>query len=404
MKRVAESFCSAATALAMFAGAGACGREKGPEAPSSEAPAAAEAGAEAGVVQLTEEKARALGVVLARAEMRSLETEIQTTGQVDFEQERVAHVTPPISGRVTRVQASLGARVARGEILATLDSVELGQARAEYLQARARTALAREVHDREAKLFADRISSQQELLTARAELLGAEAELQSASAKLRLYGLGEGEIAKLAESKESSALFSIRSPLAGKVVERHIAAGELVTPERDLFTVADLGHVWIWIDVYEKDLRRVHLEDGVRVKADAFPDESFSGTVSYLSDRVDPDSRTVRARLDVMNPDEKLRPGMFARVVVSDPHGGDGGVRPASLAVPESAALREGDSWIVFVAEGANRFRRVAVELGRKAGGYVEILRGLEAGQEVVVEGGFVLKSEAARDQLGEEE
>ena len=168
----------------------------------------------------------------------------------------------------------------------------------------------------------------------------------------------------------------------------------------DGLIVADLGQVWIWIDVYEQDLSKVHLEDDVEVAADAYPDELFHGKISYLSDQVDADSRTVRARIDAENRDHKLRPGMFTRVTLSDPHFEEHDMEP-SLVVPQAAVQRDGDRFLVFATLGEGRFESHVVTVGRTAGGFVEILSGLDAHATVVVEGAFLLKSEASKEEMG---
>lgn len=357
---------------------------------------------EEGLVELPPEAAERAGLRLAAAVERLLAPELVTTGAVDFDQERLAHVSPRIPGRVDRARAALGARVAAGEVLVEIDSIELGQAKAAFLRARARTELARESYQREEDLFADRISAEQEMLAARAAFQEAQAELRAAEETLHLYGLSQAQVDALHYDDPSASIYALKAPFAGKVVEMHVTRGELVTPRDNLLLLADLSRVWIWIDVYEQDLAGVHLGDGVEVRVEAYPAELFRGQVSYLADRVDSATRTVRARIDVANPEEKLRPGMFARVRLSDPHaaGGQGLGRP-TLAVPESALQRHGEGHVVFVPAGANRFRRREVETGREAGGWVEILSGLAAGEEVVVEGTFLLKSEAAGEQLG---
>jgi cobalt-zinc-cadmium efflux system membrane fusion protein len=190
----------------------------------------------------------------------------------------------------------------------------------------------------------------------------------------------------------------VRAPLAGRVVEKHVTIGELVTPEHNLFTVADMKHVWIWIDVYERDLGGVHIDDDVAVTVEAYPGATFGGKVTYVSDKVDPATRTVRARIDVENPERRLRPGMFARVRLSDPHSTS--TEPA-VAAPADAVLRDGDRFLVFVSLGGDRFERRAVVLGRKTSEFVEILSGVEAGDVIVVSGGFLLKSEASKDEMG---
>jgi cobalt-zinc-cadmium efflux system membrane fusion protein len=357
---------------------------------------------EEGVLELSPEAASRAKIRTELVVERVLEGKLETTGQVDFDQTRLAHVSPRISGRVHRVDAVLGQDVRAGQRLAEIDSVELGRAKAEYLQARAKEDLARKNFDRAQGLFADRITSEQEALEAEAELREASSALNTAEEILHLYGLSQEQAEALHYDARGASIYALRSPFSGTIVERHATLGELVTPERNLFTLADLSTVWIWIDVYQRDLGGVHLDDQVRARVDAFPDDVFTGEVSYLSARVDTDTRTVRARLEVANPEGKLRPGMFVEVELVDPHAPEGGgARSKSLVVPESAVMRDGDESIIFIAAGERRFERREVRLGRKAGGYVEIVGGLEPGSEVVVDGAFLLKSAVSKESLG---
>jgi cobalt-zinc-cadmium efflux system membrane fusion protein len=362
-----------------------------------------EEGHEEGLVELSSEKSAVAGIETTIASIEGLSAQLTTTGQVDFNQDRLAHVSPRIPGRVHEVKARLGQTVRQGEVLAILDSIELGRAKAQYLQAKAREQLARENFAREERLFADRISSQKEMLVARAAFIESEAELRSVEETLRLYGLLDEDIASVTYENPGRSLFSIRAPLAGKVIDKHVTIGELVTPEENLFNLANLDEVWVWIDVYERDLQQVHVDDEVEVRVAAYPELSFRGKVSYLSDRVDPDTRRARARIDVKNPDERLRPGMFAQVQLSDPHeGGGAAVKTPSLVIPESALQRDGDAAFVFVALGDQRYQRRVVQIGRRAGDLVEVLEGLEAGEAVASAGVFFLKSELSKDELGE--
>ena len=355
---------------------------------------------EEGIVELAPEMLERVTIRTATATLRALPAQLQTTGKVDFEQDRLAHVTPRIPGRVEEVRADLGVTIQKGDVLAVIDSIELGRAKSDFLQAKAQEDLARQNAEREEGLFAERISSEKEMLAARAAHPEAIARLRNAQETLRLYGLTEQRIEALSYEGGKTSLLPVRAPLSGRVVEKHVTVGELVTPERSMFTIADLGHVWIWIDVYEQDLRNVHLDDDVSVEVDAYPRERFEGKVSYLSDQVDVDTRTVRARIDVDNPDRKLRPGMFARVTLSDPHFEASDIEP-SLVVPAGAVQRDGSEFVVFVPLGDNRFERHEVTVGRRAGGFAEILSGLGPDDVVVVEGTFLLKSEASKEQMG---
>ncbi|MGD2114287.1 MAG: efflux RND transporter periplasmic adaptor subunit [Acidobacteriota bacterium] len=382
---------------------GACGGgERGTEMPE---PADAEraspgaSGDEHGtdVVELSPEELGAVEIVTGRAERRRLPARLATTGEVDYEQDRIAHVSPRIPGRIDRVPASLGDEVRRGQVLAVLDSVELGRAKAEFLAAKTREELALENYEREKGLHEDRISSEKEMLEARAAHLEAMATRETAEETLHLYGLSDQRVDALEPGSPGASLLEVRAPIGGRVVQKHATLGELARPSESLFTIADLGRVWIWIDVFERDLAAVHRGDEVEVRVESFPERTFEGEVTYLSPEVDPETRTVRARIDVPNPDGLLRPGMFADVRLTDPH--VAGVE--TLVVPQAALVRRGEERLVFEPLDGGRFVARAVETGRRVDGVVEVLSGLEPGDRVVTEGSFFLKSELARAELG---
>lgn len=358
-------------------------------------------GHEEGIVQLSPKAADRIEIRIARVEARALSGVLTTTGRVDFNQDRLAHVSPRVSGRVHRVQTTLGDEVQAAQTLAVIDSIELGRAKSAFLQAKVQLDLARQTLEREEQLFEDRITSEQSVAEARAAVGRARAAYQAARQELRLLGLSDRQIDKTSGSDPSAALFPLSSPIEGTVVEKHVSLGEVVSPERSLFAVADLSMVWIWIDIYERDLASVHLEDDVVVHVDAFPDRTFEGKVAYIRNQVDPDTRTARARIDVNNTDGHLRPGMFATVTVTDPHGPGGGKAPQTLVVPSGAVQRDGDEQVAFVPSGENRYERRELRLGRRVGASVEVLEGLSAGESVVVEGTFLLKSEAAKHRMG---
>jgi len=367
------------------------------------------AGRRDGVVVLSTEQLAQVELATVPVDERYLPAQLETTGEVGYEEDRIAHVGPRVPGRVHRVPVSLGDEVRRGQVLVILDSVELGKAKAAYLAARTREELARQTYDRERRLYEDRITSEREMLEARAAHLEAVSMRQSAQEALRLYGIPTETVERLAPGDQDASLLPVTAPIAGRVVEKHATLGELATPEDTLFTVGDLRRVWIWIDVYERDLARVHLGDRVDVVVDPYPDRVFSGEVSYLSPEVASETRTVRARIDAENPGQLLRPGMFAAVRLVDPHTEDGA---PSLVVPEGALIRDGiragragGEALVFVplandADGA-RFEARQVRVGRREGGLVEVVSGLAAGEVVVSEGTFVLRSELARGELG---
>jgi len=354
------------------------------------------------VVELSPEAVARAGIATASAELRPLPSSLATSGRVGYDERRLAHVSPRLSGRIQRVAAELGDAVAAGQILAWIDSIELGQAKAAYLRARARLEVVRRRHERVQELYAAQIYAENEALEAEAAAREAAADLVAAEESLHLFGLGHEDVAGLSYDDPKASLYALRAPFDGKVVAKEVALGELVTPERTLFTVADLSHVWVWIDLYEQSLRHVEKGAQAHISVDAFPGEVFQGRVSYLADEVAPESRTLRARADLENPDGRLRPGMFARVELSDPAEEDA---PPALVIPREAVQGQDGETVVFVAlpggGDARRFERRPVRLGRRSADLLEVLAGLDPGEKVVTEGAFLLKSAASEDELG---
>lgn len=357
---------------------------------------------EPGVVTLSAEAAARTQIRLAPVERRALPATVRTTARVAYDDGRVAHVSPRIAGRVRTVAAGLGQVVKAGEVLATIDAIELGQAKADYLSARSDEDLARKTLAREERLFKDKISSEQAVIEARAAHTKAGTARRAVTERLRLLGLDDFAIGKLRYGDPQAPIYPLLAPIDGQVVDRHLAVGEQVTPDETVFTVADPSHLWLWVDVFERDLARVHVGDRARVVTTAWPDRVFEGELSYIGAAVDPDTRAIRARIDLDNPDGALKPGMFAEVTISDPHAADGqSAREATVVAPAAALQRDGSGWIAFVADGERRYVRRVVEPGERGGEFVEIRRGLEPGEQVVVDGAFVLKSAAARETMG---
>lgn len=351
---------------------------------------------EQGVVELAPEAVERIGLATEPAARRELAGVRTTSGTLGFDEERLAHVASRVEGRLVRVPAVLGADVAGGEVLAVVDSVELGEAKAAYLGARARHEVARRRFERESDLHRDRISSEQEVLDAEAAFRVTAAELAASRERLALLGLSDGVIAGLAWEDGELSLAPVRAPFAGRIVSREATLGELVSPRDTLFTLADLSAVWLWIDLYERDLAHVEKGRRVEVRLDAWPDETFTGELAYVADRVDSESRTVRARVDLPNPRGRLKPGMFARVTLAST-----GAATEALAVPRVALQRDGERAIVFVRTAPGVFERREVEVGRVTERLVEIVAGVTPGEEVVTEGAFLLRSQSSADQLG---
>jgi cobalt-zinc-cadmium efflux system membrane fusion protein len=321
-------------------------------------------------------------------------TALSANGVITFDANRVSAVGSRVEGRVAAIHADLGSEVPAGTVLATIESSEIGEMRGDIERARVRRSVAQRNFEREERLFKQQISSQKEMLEAEGEFRTAEADLNSA--RIRLEAVG-------ADINGEGSSFGLRTPVAGVVVERNATPGQLTGPSTNLFTVADLRHVWITVDVYERDYSRIWQRAVATIRPTALPDDSFEGRVTYAGGVMDPTSRTFKVRVEVENPDHRLRPGMFASVVIATPSNVQG---PETLAVPEVAIQDLNGQAVVFVV-GAQpgRFLVRRVLPGKAVGaGLITVIQGLTRDDRIVTTGAFQLKSELLKSTFAGDE
>lgn len=350
---------------------------------------------ESGSVKMTAEVQKQNGVVVAAAKKQRLAGSISATGKVEANADRIAHVSPRISGKIVSVKASLGDSVAAGQSLATLDSVELGEALSRYHQSKTKLALFQSNMDRVKNLVEKKIAARKDILQAETDYKTAQTELHTDEERLTLYGVS---VADLKGDNHRKPHLPVRSPISGTITEKHAIVGELADPSKSLYTVADLSNVWVMVDINEKDLAKVRKGQGAIVTVGAFPDQKLRGRITYIADLVDEATRTVKARVEVANPGRKLKPEMFATVelaLAAD--------APPVLAVPEDALQDLDGKKVVFVAENDAEFTARQVQAGRLAGGLVEIVSGLKEGERYAVKGSFILKSEVKKGEVVDE-
>jgi len=337
-----------------------------------------------GVVTIDREMLRDLRLTTARAEARPAGEGVVVLGELKVDEDAYAEVGTPIVARVVRVHAAPGDVVREGQPLVELQSLELGKARAEHLTSRARAELARQALERKRTLVGERIAPARELEEAKAQAAAADADVRAARAALRALGV--------ADSEAGDATFTLRAPLAGTVLERAAARGQMTDPARPLFRIADVSRFWLTAHAFERDALRVKPGGTARVTFAALPGRDFSGTVARIGSQVDTSSRTISIRIDLPNPDGILRPGMSANAWV--PLGDDA---TSLVAVPAASLQRTAEGWSVFVPRDERTFEIRAVGRGRDLGGEVEIVSGLVPGETIVVEGSFLLKAEAEK-------
>lgn len=360
---------------------------------SDDAPPEAAADEHAGevVVRLDTTAIRLGGITVSEVESVTTSA-LAVTGSITFDADRVSHVGARSDGRIVAVRADLGTRVARGQALAMLESVEVGQIRAEEREAEALLEIAQENHAREQRLAGQGISSRKELLDAEAQLRRAEAALHSAEDRLKVLGASHDHGA--------GGEFTLVAPFAGVVVARDASLGEMATPADTLFTVADLSEVWIELDIFERDLARVRRGQTVAVMVTAYPDKSFPGRIVYVGDVLDPVKRTVRARVEIPNAVGALKPGMFATANIQVGGGGS----PLAVVPQDALQMVEGRRVVFVPGDAPGEFLAVPVEVGQTIdGGRVVILSGIAPGSRVVTAGAFALRSELSKGEIGED-
>lgn len=306
----------------------------------------------------------------------------------------LAEVTTLVRGRVVEVYADFGQDVNKGARLALLHSTDLGLAQAAYLKAAAQLHEATLAYERARDLHEHRAISLAELQRREAAMRTVRADMRETVHRLELLGVPAEEIQRLDREQTVRSDVPIRAPIAGRVIMRNLTRGEVVEVAQKIFTVADLSEVWVVGKVPEKDVQFIHHEQSVEVRATAYPGRVFPGTITYISDVLDPATRTMRLRVTVPNPKKLLKPEMFATVrVYSKPEA-------EAVMVPVAAVQRSGESSYVFVQLDGGRYEKRPVVLGPETDQVVAVLSGLHEGERIVTAGTFVLRSEFEKSQM----
>jgi cobalt-zinc-cadmium efflux system membrane fusion protein len=313
---------------------------------------------------------------------------VVTSGRVTFDDLKVAHVISPVTGRVIRIEAQPGQRVKKGDTLAVIESPDVGSAFSDVEKAHADFISAEKDFKRQKELFDVHAGSQRDLEAAQGNYSKAKAELQRASKKAQLLRAGGANL--------GGQNYTLRAPIGGEVIARNVNPGAEVQGQYtggsvvELFTIGELDTVWVMADVFEMDLGRVKQGTECLVKVVAYPSRVFQGAADWVSDTLDPSTRTAKVRCKIDNADRALKPEMYATAALSVD-------RQRSLALPRNAILHLGDQTMAFIElgkapDGRIRFERRPVSVNEELGGeYLPVVRGISAGERVVTAGAILL-------------
>ncbi|MGH9320121.1 MAG: efflux RND transporter periplasmic adaptor subunit [Vicinamibacteria bacterium] len=342
---------------------------------------------------LSEEAVERAGLEIATVTTRSLTTEIRVPGVVEPNAYRTVSVTSLVNGRVVAVPVELGERVGRGQTLATIFSPDLAESQTRYLSAKADFEYDHQVLKRTERLVEIGAASLQELEEVRAMHTRHEIEMEGARSRLILLGLEPEQVERLTSPDEVSATVSVPAPVAGVVLRRTADPGLVVDTSSELFTVSDLSTVWVVGAVYERDFLAVGLTSPATLTSPAYPGVEFQGHVDYIDPQVNEETRTAEVRVEVPNPDGRLRLGMYVDVRI------DGPEQPATVVAPREAVQLLGERSVVYLVSPTEegRFTEREVTLGRSTVDDVEVLEGLKPGDVVVTEGSFYVRAERER-------
>ncbi|MEQ1908116.1 MAG: efflux RND transporter periplasmic adaptor subunit [Vicinamibacterales bacterium] len=348
------------------------------------------------VVTLSQEAVERAGVTVATVATGTMSGGLRAPGVVEPNAYKQVVVTPVVSGRITRVAAELGQHVQRGQTLAQIFSPELAEAQTRYISARAELEAHEQELARTEKLVEIGAASRQELERIHAGHTARRADVESAASRLQLLGLSAAAIDALGPGKNQSATTNVPAPISGLVTERLANVGLNVDQAAKLFTVVDLSTVWVVANLYEKDFARVRVGSPATVTTNAYPDLVLQGRVSYIDSLVSADTRTAKVRIEVPNPRNELRLGMYAEALL-----GDGGSGPSTAVIPRSAVQNVGNRTVVYLVnpKEPGKFVEREVRLGAVTGDQVAVVSGVQPGDVVVSEGSFYVRAE--RERLG---
>jgi len=342
---------------------------------------------------LNEETIERAGVEIATVTRRSVATEVRVPGVVQPNAYRTVTVTPLVNGRVVTVPVVLGERVRSGQTLATVFSPDLAESQTRYLSMKAEFEYDHQVLQRTERLVAIGAASQQELEEVRALHTRHETEVEGARARLLLLGLDPEQVAELTSPEQISATVGVPAPVEGVVIRRVANPGLVVDASSELFTVSDLSTVWVVGALYERDFGAVAVGSPATLTTPAYPGVELRGLVGYVDPRVNEQTRTTEVRVEVPNPDGRLRLSMYVDLRIAGPEGAE------TILVAREAVQLLGDRSVVYLVDAneKGRFIEREVAFGRRIGEEMEVLEGLKPGDAVLAKGSFYVRAERER-------
>lgn len=321
-------------------------------------------------------KARQLaGVKTAAVEKKALTKDIKTTGKLAINENGRSYITSRVMGRVDELYITAdGQYIEQGQIIASVYSPDYIAAQEEYILA---------------------LDTVNKLRSASKDIVQLNNQLLQASRrKLELLGVPSDEIGHLSHTRKANTHMTVRAQFGGTVLEKQVLPGAYIMQGEKLYAVSDLSSVWLYADLYEKDVANVQVGQNVAVTTTAYPGETFTGVVSFINPVLDDATRTIKVRIELANPDGRLKPNMFANANIKVPLG-------ETFVIPSSSLLDTGKRKVVFVAQGEDTFVKRDIVIGQETNGLVQVLSGLQPGEVVVTAATFLIDSQTQLGNFG---
>jgi cobalt-zinc-cadmium efflux system membrane fusion protein len=336
----------------------------------------------ASLFTIPQEQMSHIEVVTVR--QKALSRTLRLTGAVAYNSFRTTPVITQVSGPVSRIAVVPGQRVRQGEAMLFVASPDYSQLRSNYLKAKDANALAQKAYARAKDLYDHHAIAEQTLEQAESAEVQAGGDLAAAQAALKVIGIADPDALVTAPA---SFEVPVKAPINGLVVEQDVSVGQLLQPgSTQCFLISDVSTVWVLVNVYQKDLPYVRVGDVVSIQTDAYP-EVFHGRISYVAASLDPNTRTLQARIETANTNDKLKKDMYVVATVN------AGTVPHALVIPDAAVLRDNENQpFVYAATAQNQFGRRPVTLGESSGGFTEVTSGVKAGDQVIGDGSLFVQ------------
>lgn len=326
-------------------------------------------------------------------EWQEITTQEKVMARVETDASRVARIGSPVEGRITKVLVFEGQHVSRGQVLATLHSNALSDTQFAFIKAYSQEKLAEQSAQRAKQLVQSDVIGTAELQKREAELLQTSAEVAALRAQLRGLGMSDNAIRQLETTRKLNSDYPVIASISGTVIERKVTVGQVVQPADLAFQIADLSSLWLVADVPEEHAASLHIGKTVIANIPSLPNATVNGKLSFVSPVVDPATRTVQARMNLLNPTGEFKPEMLATMTFeSQPE--------KKLTVPATAVVREENKDHVFIQTAQNEFLLREVELGPEVSDRRVVLHGLSPDEKIVLDGAFHLNNKRKQDLL----